>query len=226
LYTFAASKAITAYPIVNLQAGDPLFTCSDDDILEAHVIGRMVLTFNQKSSDSTIIQALVNATKLEERELQFFPNISVIEPERGRYLGTASVPVNLEVIQILWNARYVIFIFNDPVEYRAASPDRGPSPAHAKRAPSPKGPKAAPPPKKGKPTRGGKKAEDAKEPEPEATVVLKRQIVGFLDLETVTTNFRDIQDRIDEEKKRRRAKSANGPPTPVATPVEEPAEPA
>jgi hypothetical protein len=224
LYTFAQSKAITAYPIANLQAGDPVFTCSDDDILDTHVIGQMILTFNQKSSDSTIIQALVNTTKLEERDMEFFPNISVIEPGKSRYLGTAALPVNLQVMQMLWNTRYVIFIFNDPVDYRAASPDRGASPVHAKRAPSPKGGKPTPPPKKGKAAPRGKKAEDVKEPEPEATVLLKRQIVGFLDLETVTNNFREIQDRIDEEKRRRREKAAIAKSPSTATPEgEEPA---
>jgi hypothetical protein len=206
LYTFAATKAVNAYRIENVQAGEPMFSCSDDDILDTHVLGNVILTLNQKSSDLNILQALANTVTWEERQLQFFPSISVICPTRSLYLGTAAIPINLEVLQTIWNEKYVVFVFNDPVEYRATSPDRANSPNHTKRAPSPKGAKPAPAPKKGKPARSSKKVEDVKEPEPEVTVKLKRQIVGVINLEKVVRGFEEIRERIDLEKAKRKSR--------------------
>jgi hypothetical protein len=142
----------------------------------------------------------------EQRDLGFFPNVSVLNGKSGHYIGTATSPANLELLQTLWSKEYVLFVYNDPVEFKASAAERGAS-SHGKRGASPKGGKGgAPPPKKGAKGRGAKKIEEAKEPEAEATVVIKRQILGILPLARTTGEFQRIYERAEAEKIKRRTR--------------------
>jgi hypothetical protein len=204
LYTFTATKAISAYRIENCRVAEKLFSCSDDDILECHVTPGGLLTLNQKSSDGCLIQALSKAVSWEQRDLGFFPNVSVFNGKSGNYIGTAASPANLELLQTFWSKEYALFVYNDPVEFKASAAERGAS-SHGKRGASPKGGKgSAPQPKKGAKGRAAKKVEEAKEPEAEATVVIKRQILGILPLAQTTGAFQRVYERAEAEKIKRR----------------------
>jgi hypothetical protein len=209
LYTFTATKAISAYRLQECRVAEKLYSWSDDDILECHVAPGAVLTLNQKSSDANVVQALSKTVNWEERELGLFPNVSVLNGRSGQYIGTAASPANLELLQTFWSREYALFVFNDPVEFKATSAERAVSPAHGKRGASPKGAKApAAQPKKGGKGRAARKVEEAKEPEPEAAVIIKRQIIGLLPLGKTVTAFQRVYERAEDEKKRRRAKKS------------------
>jgi hypothetical protein len=206
LYTFTTTKAISAYRLENCRVAERLFTCSDDDILECHVAPGGLLTLNQKTSDANLIQALSKAVAWQERDLGLFPNVSVFNGGTGHYIGTAASPANLELLQTLWSKEYALFVYNDPVEFKASAADRTSS-SHGKRGASPKGTKpGAPPAKKGAKGRAAKKAEEAKEPEAEATDDIKRQIWGILPLEQTIGAFRRIYERAEAEKIKRRTR--------------------
>jgi hypothetical protein len=208
LYCFTSTKAISAYRLEACRVAERLYYCSDDDILECHVAPGAVLTLNQKSSDANIVQALSKIVPWEERELGLFPNVSVLNAKTGNYVGTAASPANLELIQTIWSKEYVLFVYNDPVEFKASSTERSASPAHGKRGASPKGGKPPPlPPKKGgKGGRGARKVEEAKEPEPEAALIIKRHILGLLPLGTTIDGFQKVYERGEAEKIRRRTR--------------------
>lgn len=206
LITLSESKTINAYKLENFKVVQTLLTCSDDDILETHISSDSIYTYNQKSSDIHLVHALTQTITWEEREMKLFPNCSIIQAQTGCYSGTISTPISIELVSTLWNKTFGVFIYNDPVEYRLATPNRGQSPTHGKRA----APKAGAKPtsgtaKKGKTaTRATKKAEEAKETEQEATVVVKRQIIGIVNFEIAQDSFAKTHAAIEKGKNKRR----------------------
>jgi hypothetical protein len=206
LFTFTATKTITAYQVQAFRVVDRLFSCSDDDIIESHSSTNTLLTFNQKSSDINIIQALSRKITWDGRDIVLFPNISVLNDVNCGYLGTIETPVNLKLLQTMWNKRFIALIYDDPVEYRPAAPDGAPSLAHAKRAapPKPGGKAGQTASRKLKGSRSMKKLEYVKELEPEPNPAMKRQIISLVNLTDIVGMFRANHERIQNEKEKRR----------------------
>ncbi|OHS99250.1 hypothetical protein TRFO_08498 [Tritrichomonas foetus] len=206
LFTFTETKMVSVYKLENFKVVENILTCSDDEILNTHNLQGNIMTYNQKSSDINMVHALTNNITWEEREIALFPNCSIIKPLESRYFGTISTPTNLKLIKTLWNQYWAVFIYDDPVEYRQATPNRGVSPIHGKRGTSPKITKPVPGgSKKGKVgARASKKSEDSKEAEAEATIVIKRQIIGYISLENALQYFEKTHILMEKEKNQRR----------------------
>lgn len=208
LVTFSETKMINVYKIDSkFKIVENLLTCSDDDILQTNLSFDCLITYNQKSPDIGIARALTTKKIWDGRLIEVFPNISIIKAQNGSYCGSVLTPTNIELVTFLMNKNWAIFIYNDPVEYRLSTPSRGTSPAHGKRGVAQKGAKnAAANAKKGKinPRVNKKAAEETKEAEQEITVVVKRQIIGYVDFKAVKEFFDKRQENIEKEKKQRR----------------------
>lgn len=213
LVTFSETKMINVYKLDSkFKVIETLLTCSDDDILQTYFSFDSLITYNQKSSDISIVQALTKTINWEEREIKLFPNCSIIKAIDGHYSGTILTPTNIELANVIMNKDWGVFIYNDPVEYRLATPNRGPSPTHGKRGVKPTITKpVVGSAKKGKVNaRVTKKVvEEVKEVEQEATVVIKRQIIGVIDFKSTKEFFDKTYERIEQEKTKRRLMIAN-----------------
>ena len=217
LLIYTSMKTISAYRIENCHVKGLLYSCSDDDILEAHLLAGTAVTYNQKTSNANILQTLTKHVQLDERDIQLFPNVSAIQEETGAYIGTAATAINLPVVQSLWNRNYVAFIYSDPVEYRQPVTTRIGSSQGRRGASKNSKPTSAARKVVSKNAKVAKKAEEAKE-EPEETVVLKRHIINVLNMSEVVADFNEKLEMMEREKMRRRMKLRG-------LPYEEPQEP-
>ena len=219
LLIFTSMKSISAYRIENCHVKELLYTCSDDDILESHLCAGAAVTYNQKSSNLNLVQTLTTHVQFEERDIHLFPNVSAIEEETGAYIGTAATPMNLAVVQTLWNKNFVTFVYVDPVEYRQPLSSRLGS-SQGKRGASSKNSKPTSAARKvvsKNAKQVPKKGEEVKE-EPEETVVIKRHIISVLNLGEILADFHQKLEMMEQEKLRRRMKLRG---IPIEEPVEE-----
>lgn len=213
LVTFSETKTISVYKIDSkFKIIDRLLTCSDDDILQTNLSNDNLITYNKTSPDIGLVRALSITNRWDQRELKLFPNISIIKAKDGAYSGTVLTPTNIELVTVLLNKNYGVFVYNDPVECRIATPSRGTSPAHGKRGVPQRGARAgAASAKRGKGnTKVVKKAvEEPKEVEQEPTIVVKRQIIGLADFNSIIEFFDKRHEAIEKEKTKRRMMSSN-----------------
>lgn len=209
LITFSEIKTINVYRLDSkFKIVEAMLSCSDDDILRTHLSNCSIITYNQKSPDINLVNALTSTLNWEMRSFKMFPNCSIINSNGGFYYGTISTPTNIELVKILMNKNWGAFIYNDPIEYRqSATPTRGPSPLHGKRGVSPKIIKPVPgSSKKGKVVaRVNKKSlDETKETEQESSVVIKRHIIGVISFEDAFNHFIKMHDAMEKEKLKRR----------------------
>lgn len=208
LVTFSEAKIINVYRINSkFKIVETLLTCSDDDILQTNLFNSSLITYNQKSSDINLVNALTGTINWEGRSFKMYPNCSIINSSNGIYNGTISTPINIELVKLTMSKKYAAFIYNDPIEYRQlTTPIRGPSPIHGKRGISPKITKPIVNNKKGKanPRLSKKTSEETKEIEQETSVVIKRHIIGIVNFETAIEYFNKMHDTMEKEKTRRR----------------------
>ena len=205
LITFTESKVVSVYKIENFKVVERLLVCCDDNILNTNITNGLILTYNQKLSDANISYALTNTSKWEDREIKTFPNCSMIQPEQGDYHGTIATPTNLELIKQLWNESWGVLIFNDPVEYKLENQQRNISPAHGKRGSNQKTGKSTSSARKGKANaRATKKVDETKENDVDTPIIIKRQIIGVVNLNQVKESFETAHLLMEKEKTRRR----------------------
>jgi len=190
LFTFSSTKSVTAYAFDGRKVSHEIFNCSDDDIIQTFLTRKTLLTHNNRPSDIMVAQALTTIVQWEERTLELVPNISFLKGTDGKYFGTLATPANIDLKTVLWSEDTAVFIYNDPKEYLVSTQNRSVLSPHGKRGSSPKGPKSTPPAKKiNKQGKTGKKGDDSKDPDPEALVPMKREIIGFLSLKNTYQYF-------------------------------------
>lgn len=99
LITFTSNKIVTSYLIDNFKVAYTNFTFADEDIMNGMPTSKHFLTFNQKSSDINLWNALHSSSDWEERKIVLLSNYFNYYPSKGTYIGSLNAPntINLKL---------------------------------------------------------------------------------------------------------------------------------
>ena len=170
-----------------MKASEQIYTCSDDDIIAIKQCGPYIATYNKMPSDLSIRQSLSCDVDICGMTAPMIPNISILDAATGKYIGSASSPSNLQVETQAWGPSSVIIVYTDPNQ-DAPKPEN--KDENGQKDESQKTDRDTM-----KTDRKNEKKNEKKPPKKlakkeevveENTAVIKKQIIGFADLNAIS----------------------------------------